>query len=59
MTPDEFRDLLALLGWTQGDAARILNRDFALVRRWASGKKAVPDEVAEALRRLAKEKGGD
>jgi DNA-binding transcriptional regulator YiaG len=62
MDANEFRDLMERLGMTQGDVARLLGRDFALVRRWASGKKAIPPEAEQELRALlaqADRQGGE
>lgn len=54
MTPDRFREVLALLHWSQRGLADILHRDERQVRRWASGQYPIPDPVADWLQRLAR-----
>jgi ribosome-binding protein aMBF1 (putative translation factor) len=58
MTPDRFRDIVTklegepmLLSYTS--LARMLEYDARLVRRWAAGKEAVPNDVGEWLEKLA------
>lgn len=47
MDKERFREILALLGWSQNEAARIMRRDDRDVRRWASGKTEIdPDSAA-------------
>jgi hypothetical protein len=49
MTPSDLRDALALLRWSQRGLAEALECDDRLIRRWASGDAAIPDQVAEWL----------
>ena len=53
MTPDRFRDCLAVIGWSQRKLAERLDKDERQVRRWAAGEYAVPTEIAAWLERLA------
>jgi hypothetical protein len=45
----EFRDVLAAIGWTPATLSHRLGCDERMVRRWASGRYAVPVRVAEWL----------
>ncbi|WP_419900760.1 nuclease [Roseomonas sp. USHLN139] len=45
MTPDRFRECLALLDWTQRGLARQLERHEGTVRQWARGTVRIPDDV--------------
>lgn len=54
MTPNRFRNCLAVLGWTQRGLAANLQCDDRLVRRWASGEAEIPPGVAAWLETLAK-----
>lgn len=63
MTPERLRYRLGELGLTQGGLARLLGIDSRAIRRWMSGKWAIPeglegrldevteDDVAEAMHR--------
>ena len=53
MTAARFRDVAALLLLSSRDLADALRCDDRLVRRWASGKVAVPPEVGAWLEALA------
>lgn len=53
MTPDDFRECLALLHWSQRGLAAVLGRDERQIRRWASGDYEVPTNIAAWLARLA------
>lgn len=53
LTPDQLRDALALLGWSQRGFARILQRDEGTVRQWARGALTIPSDVALWLDGLA------
>jgi transcriptional regulator with XRE-family HTH domain len=54
MTPDELRECLGVIGWTQRELAEELGIDDRTVRLfWAMGRKPVPDNVAEWLRAIA------
>ena len=52
MTPDRFRDCLALLRWSQRGLADALECDDRLIRRWASGDAEIPASVAAWLETL-------
>ena len=52
MTPDRFRECLALLRWSQRGMAEALQCDDRLVRRWASGYAGIPSAVAAWLEAL-------
>ena len=49
MSPGEFRDILAVLGLTKTEAAKLLERDWRTVHRWWRGDTPVPRLVAFAL----------
>jgi hypothetical protein len=53
MNSDRFREILALLDWSQNVAARMLDRDPHDVRRWAQAQKEIPPEDAAWLEDLA------
>jgi hypothetical protein len=53
MTPDELRNALGALRWSQRGLAEILGCDDRLVRRWVGGEAAVPPDVADWLQDLA------
>lgn len=53
MTPDEFREALGRLHWTQRGLACILETHPTTVRRWAMGQSSIPKPVAEWLWRRA------
>ncbi len=58
LTPDQFRECLALLHWSQNQLARILSDagqqiDDRAVRRFASGQNPVPEALAQWLGKLA------
>lgn len=53
MTPERFRQILDLLGWSQGEVARLLQRDSREMRRWASGQNAIDAEAAAWLEKQA------
>ena len=53
MTPDRFRECLALLRWSQRGFAEATGRDPRQVQRWASGEYAIPGDVADWLERAA------
>ena len=54
MTPDRFRECLAMLHWSQRGVAEILYCDDRLVRRWADGSEPVPESVERWLEGLAR-----
>ena len=53
MTPDRFRECLALLHWSQRGLAQILYCDDRLVRRWAQGSEPVPESIGRWIEQLA------
>ena len=53
MTPDRFREVLALLDLPQRGFARLLNRPEGTVRQWARGAVVIPLEVAAWLEAFA------
>ena len=53
MTPDRFRQCLALLHWSQRGLAEILDTHPTTVRRMATGDASIPGSVAEWLEGLA------
>jgi hypothetical protein len=54
MTPDRFRECLALLHWSQRGLAETLYCDDRLVRRWAQGSEPVPETIAGWIENLAR-----
>lgn len=54
MTPDRFRECLALLHWSQRGLADVLRMDERQIRRWATGAYAVPEPIAAWLEKLAR-----
>jgi hypothetical protein len=52
MTDEQFRDCLDVLQIGTGTMADWLNADDRLVRRWYSGKRAIPTEVSEWIEGL-------
>lgn len=52
MTPDEFREALSSLGWSQRQAARELGVGPRLVRYWAVGRYPIPRVAQLALAQL-------
>ncbi len=53
MTPDRFRECLAVLHWSQRGLAGILDTHPTTVRRMATGDAGIPDGVAKWLEELA------
>lgn len=53
MTPDRFRECLALLHWSLRGLADILGTHPTSVRRWATGDGTIPANVAAWLEELA------
>ena len=49
MEPNEFRECLKLLGFTQAEAAERLGVDPRTVRRWVLGEREIPGPVEAAL----------
>jgi DNA-binding transcriptional regulator YdaS (Cro superfamily) len=55
MTPERFRACMHTIGFSNGQFAKLLGRaDDRRVRRWASGERAVPAEVAEWIEGAAR-----
>lgn len=54
MTPDRFRECLALLRWSQRGLADALERPEGTVRQWARGAVQIPPDVAAWLETLAR-----
>lgn len=52
MTPDEFLQALAALGWKQSDFCRRLDLDKNTPSRWTTGRTAIPRWVPEYLRAM-------
>ena len=50
MTPDEMRDILERLGWSQHNLAYAANRDISRIRKQASGRVLIDDALAAWLR---------
>lgn len=49
MTAAEFKTALAILGWSQAEAARRLEVTQGAVSRWISGKRKIPGPVKVIL----------
>jgi hypothetical protein len=52
MTPDQMREALSVLRWSQGDLAAALNRTDRQVRRWLAQEAPIPRAVSAWLRAL-------
>jgi DNA-binding transcriptional regulator YiaG len=52
MTANQFRAALGRLNLSQVGAARLLGANDRTVRRWASGERSIPGDVAILLRLL-------
>jgi len=52
MTPDRFRQCLAVLNWSQRGLAEKLYCDDRMVRRWADGSEIMPEAVESWLEAL-------
>jgi len=52
MTPDRFRECLAVLHWSQRGLAEKLYCDDRMVRRWADGSETMPEAVERWLEEL-------
>ncbi len=53
MSPQRFREVLAVLHWSQRGLAEILGCADSLTRGWARGRSTVPPAVAAWLEDLA------
>lgn len=49
MTPDEFKDAIATLGYSPASIAKTLDVNTRTARRWASGSNEIPDSIAELV----------
>ena len=56
MTPDQFRDALAHMGYSQAGFARLAMVDARTVRRWCDGTRAVPGPVVALLQIMDKQR---
>lgn len=56
MTATQFRNTLDKLGLSQLAAARLLQVDGRTARRWVSGERSIPSDVAILLRLLTTKK---
>ena len=52
MTSDEARDILRILGWSQGDLAAYANRNNDFIRQQLRGRKPIDEPLAIWLREL-------
>lgn len=50
MAPEEARDAISALGWTQAEAAEMLGYTRWTVNGWVTGRLPVPFVVAQLLR---------
>lgn len=50
LTPDEFRFLRKVLGWSSRDTAKRLGVQPETISRWENGKRAIPPPADRALR---------
>ena len=46
MTPDQFSDALSALGWSDSDAADVLDVRHDTIGKWRRGKLAIPAPIA-------------
>ena len=53
MTPEQFGQRLADIGWTVGTFAQRLGCTLALAQDWRWGSKPMPPEVEDWINRLA------
>lgn len=53
MAPDHLARSLALLGWRQRVAARMLGRSSHVIRQWTNSDAPIPAEVADWLTKTA------
>ena len=53
MTATELRECLDALCWSQRHLGDVLTADERLIRKWAAGRVAIPENVAVWLRTLA------
>jgi transcriptional regulator with XRE-family HTH domain len=53
MTPDELRDCLDILGWSQRQLSFETEVDEGTVRKWARGKNPIPESIANWIVKLS------
>jgi hypothetical protein len=53
MTPDRLREFLDMLNWRTGDLAAMAHVSPVTARRWQSGKRPIPAQVAAAIAAMA------
>lgn len=56
MSPEEYRELIGLLGLTQGGAAALLGVDARTSRKWANAEREIPPTAARFLRFILRAK---
>lgn len=54
MTPEEFQQALAKLGYTPAGIAKLIGVDVRTARRWSTGAKPIPESVAEQLHSIVR-----
>lgn len=52
MSPEDFSDALAAIGWSMNETARRLGCNHVMVQRWAGGLAEVPPSIAYWLLEL-------
>lgn len=57
MTPDELREIIAVLEWTQADLAFYAKRDQARIRKQARGTNDIDPTLARWLRAMGEHWG--
>jgi hypothetical protein len=53
MTPDRLHEFLGMLNWRTGDLAAMAHVSPVTARRWQSGKRPIPTQVAAAIEAMA------
>lgn len=53
MTPERFSECLDHIGWSMRGVAYMLDLHETRLRRWASGRYPVPEEIGSWLEKLA------
>ena len=54
LTPEQFKECLSLLRWTQIDLAAALECDIFLTNAWGNGLEPIPADISAWLEKLAK-----
>lgn len=52
MTPDELREIIARLGWSQSELAEYAKRDYSRIRKIARGANPIDADLAQWLRKV-------